>query len=71
MHRIFGITENGKYTDREGAYLIPVKNNQIGIVKTPKGYFFFGMENGESHTVYILQQDIFIQSKPIMRGSCF
>lgn len=51
MHRIFGIKENGEYIDREGAYLIPVKNNQIGIAKTPKGYFFLGggMENGESH----------------------
>lgn len=51
MHKVFGTKENGEYTDREGAYLIPVKNNQIGIVKTSKGYFFLGggVENGEKH----------------------
>lgn len=52
MHKIFGIKENAVYINREGAYVIPVKNNQIGIIKTQKGYFFLGggIENGESHT---------------------
>ena len=51
MHRIFGIKENVKYFDREGVYLIPCRNKQIGVIKTPKGYFFLGggLENGESH----------------------
>jgi 8-oxo-dGTP diphosphatase len=52
MHRIFGIKENTKYSDREGAYLIPFRNNQIGVISTPKGYFFIGggLENGENHS---------------------
>ena len=51
MHRIFGIKESVEYLDREGAYFIPCYNNQIGVVQTPKGYFFLGggLENGESH----------------------
>ena len=51
MHRIFGIKEDFEYLDREGAYLIPYYNNQVGVVKTPKGYFFLGggLESGESH----------------------
>ena len=51
MHKIFGIKENAPYKDREGAYLIPVKNNKIGVVKTSKGYFFLGggLEKGETH----------------------
>ena len=51
MHRIFGTKENAEYLDREGAYLIPCRNNQVGVVQTQKGYFFLGggIENGESH----------------------
>ena len=51
MHRVFGIKDNAEYLDREGAYLIPCRNNQVGVVQTPKGYFFLGggLENGESH----------------------
>jgi 8-oxo-dGTP diphosphatase len=51
MHKIFGTKENVEYTDREGAYIIPVKENCIGVIKTPKGYFFLGgaLENAESH----------------------
>lgn len=51
MHRVFGIKENAEYLDREGAYIIPCRNNQVGVVQTPKGYFFLGggLENGESH----------------------
>ena len=55
MHRVFGIKENAKYLDREGAYIIPCRNNQVGVVKTPKGYFFLGggLERGESHLACI------------------
>lgn len=52
IHKIFGKKENNSYIDREGAYLIPVKDDKIGVVKTPKGYFLLGggLEKGESHT---------------------
>lgn len=51
MHRVFGIKENAEYLDREGAYLIPFRGNQIGVVQTPKGFFFLGggLDPGESH----------------------
>lgn len=51
MHRVFGTRENVKYTDREGAYLIPFRNDQVGVVRTPKGFFFLGggLDDGESH----------------------
>ncbi len=51
MHKVFGIKENCEYFDREGAYLIVYQNGKIGVVKTPKGYFFIGggIENNESH----------------------
>lgn len=51
MHRVFGIRENTEYLDREGVYLIPCHNNQVGVVRTSKGYFFLGggLENEESH----------------------
>lgn len=55
MHRIFGTKEKAEYLDREGAYLIPSRNNQVGVIQTPKGYFFLGggLENGESHLACI------------------
>ena len=51
MHKIFGIKENTAYLDREGAYLIPFRGNLVGVIHTPKGYFFLGggLEPGESH----------------------
>lgn len=42
MHKIFGTKENVKYLDREGAYLIPIVGEQVGVIQTPKGYFFLG-----------------------------
>ena len=55
MHKIFGIKKNVTYTDRDGAYLIPMRTNQIGVIQTPKGYFFLGggLEKNESHTMCI------------------
>lgn len=60
MHRIFGKKEDAEYYDREGAYLIPVRDNKIGIIRTPKGYFFVGggIENGESHIICIERECI-------------
>ena len=51
MHKIFGTKENVEYTDRVGVYLIPIRNNQVGVILAPKGYFFLGggIENGEDH----------------------
>ena len=58
MHRVFGIKEDAEYLDREGAYLIPCRNNQVGVVQTPKGYFFLGggLESGESHLTCIKRE---------------
>lgn len=42
MHKVFGTKENVTYIDREAAYLIPVNNNKVGVIKTDKGYFFLG-----------------------------
>lgn len=51
MHKIFGTKENANYTEREGAYLIPIKGNKVGVVHTPKGFFLLGggIEKAESH----------------------
>ena len=51
MHKIFGTKENASYLDREGAYIIVIRGNRIGVVKTPKGYFLLGggINEGESH----------------------
>lgn len=50
MHKVFGTKENEKYYDRLGAYLIPIKDNKVGVVKTHKGYFLLGggMEDNET-----------------------
>ena len=42
MHKIFGTKEDKEYKDRLGAYIIPVKGNEVGVVETPKGYFLLG-----------------------------
>lgn len=39
MHRVFGDQENVSYIDRQGAYLIPIKNDSIAVVQIGKGYF--------------------------------
>lgn len=51
MHKVFGTKEKAEYTDREGAYLIPVRGDKVGVIRTPKGYFFVGggIESGEAH----------------------
>lgn len=42
MHKIFGIKEKVSYTTRIGAYIIPIENKKIGVIKTLKGYFLIG-----------------------------
>lgn len=51
MHKVFGVKEKAEYIDRKGAYLIPVHNNKIGVIKTDKGYFLLGggLDKNESH----------------------
>ncbi|MBO5327979.1 MAG: NUDIX domain-containing protein [Clostridia bacterium] len=51
MHKIFGIKEEVEYLNREGAYLIPIKNGFVVVAQTPKGYFLLGggIEKGENH----------------------
>lgn len=58
MHKIFGTNEGGEYVHRKGAYLIPVKDDRIGIVQTPKGYFLLGggIDNGETDTLCIMRE---------------
>ena len=51
MHKVFGVKEKAEYVDREGAYLIPVHNSKIGVIKTAKGYFLLGggLDGNEGH----------------------
>jgi 8-oxo-dGTP diphosphatase len=42
MHKIFGIQEDEVYLDRKGAYIIPIKGEEVGVVETPKGFFLLG-----------------------------
>ena len=42
MHKVFGQKENTIYTDRNGAYIIPVKDGKVGVAETPKGLFLLG-----------------------------
>lgn len=41
-HKIFGKKKDVKYTERKGAYLIPIKGNRVAVVKTTKGLFLIG-----------------------------
>lgn len=42
MHKVFGQKGNETYFDREGAYIVPLRGDEIGVVETPKGFFFLG-----------------------------
>lgn len=58
MHKVFGEKAPVPYYDRKGAYLIPVKDDKIAVVKTPKGLFFLGggLENGETDKACIRRE---------------
>lgn len=60
MHKVFGQKENKVYFDRKGAYLIPVKGEEVGIVETPKGFFFLGggIDAGETEIECITRECI-------------
>ena len=51
MHKVFGIQEDVNYIDRVGAYLIPINEGKVGVVRTTKGYFLLGggAYSGESY----------------------
>ena len=50
MHKIFGQKEHETYTDRTGAYLIPIQDNTISVIQTSKGYFLIGGGKEENET---------------------
>lgn len=58
MHKVFGVKENAGYFDRYGAYIIPVRGEEVGVVRTPKGFFLLGggIEGGESHDECIARE---------------
>ena len=58
MHKVFGEKAPVPYYDRKGAYLIPVKDDKIAVVKIPKGLFFLGggLENGETDKACIRRE---------------
>ena len=58
MHRIFGTKENEHYLDRKGAYLIPIRDGKVAVVRTPKGCFLLGggIDDGETDTQCIRRE---------------
>jgi len=42
MHKIFGEKEDAKYFDRKGAYIVPIRGDEVAVVETPKGVFVLG-----------------------------
>ncbi len=61
MHKTFGIKEKNRvYFDRKGVYIIPIKDDHVGIVETPKGYFLIGggMDSGETESQCIIRECI-------------
>jgi len=71
MHKVFSAKENVEYLHREGAYLIPCHGNRIGVVRTPKGYFFLGggLEDGEEHMA-CLERECLEEAgcRPLVKG---
>ena len=58
MHKIFGLKKSVDYLDRKGAYIIPVKQDEVAVIKTAKGYFLLGggTINGETDEECILRE---------------
>lgn len=55
MHKVFGQKEQTAYIDRRGAYMVPIQNGQIGVVRTDKGFFLpgGGLDHDESDAACI------------------
>ena len=59
MDRTFGVKEkNTQYWDRPGAYLLPVKDGCLAVVRTDEGYLLLGggIDPGETHEQCILRE---------------
>ena len=58
IHKTFGKRKPVTYTDRPGAYLIPVEMHRVGIVRTKKGLFLLGGGKlpGETDTSCIIRE---------------
>ena len=60
MHKIFGKKQSAIYLERRGAYIIPIKGEEVGVVETPKGLFLLGggIDNGETDEQCIIRECI-------------
>ena len=49
MHKVFGRKEDVAYRDRPGAYIIPIRDGCVAVVRTRRGHFLLGggLEPGE------------------------
>lgn len=58
MHFIFGEKENETYYTRCGAYIIPLRDDKVGVINASKGYFLIGggKEDGETDEETILRE---------------
>ena len=72
LHRIFGKEENVAYLDRRGAYIIPIKGEEIGVVETPKGLFLLGggIDGDETDNQCIIRECIEEAPHPMGRPVC-
>ena len=52
--------EGKKYEDRQGAYLICIKDGKAAVAKTPKGYFLLGggIEESDSDHIECITREI-------------
>lgn len=50
LYRQFGRKEEVEYYNRPGAYIVPIKDGKVAVVKIPKGTFLIGggIESGET-----------------------
>ncbi len=58
MHSVFGQKKDLPYLDRPGAYLIPIRDGKVAVVRTPKGYFLLGggLDGDEDHVTCIRRE---------------
>lgn len=58
MHKVFGEKIKTNYKDRRGAYLIPISDGKVAVVKNPKGFFFLGggLETDEKEEECIVRE---------------
>jgi len=58
LHRVFGKKTAAAYTDRVGAYLVPIQNGKVGAVRADGKYFLLGggIEKGETDVQCIARE---------------